>query len=66
LLVLVRAGSVRGRSPEPRSEEKTVSLEILAAKSAIKELVDVFANLADETRISERMSLFTANTKVQI
>lgn len=43
-----------------------MSLEILAAKSAIKELVDVFANLADETRISERMSLFTANTKVQI
>lgn len=45
-----------------------MSLEILGAKSALKELlVDTFANLADEKRIRDhQMPLFTADTKVQV
>ncbi|MBT2700134.1 nuclear transport factor 2 family protein [Bacillus sp. ISL-40] len=43
-----------------------MSLEILQAKSEIKELVDTFANLADEKKIPEQMPLFTPDTTVKV
>jgi ketosteroid isomerase-like protein len=43
-----------------------MSLEISQAKSEIKELVDAFANLADEKKISEQMPLFTLDTTVKV
>jgi hypothetical protein len=43
-----------------------MSLEILEAKVALRELVDTFANLADEKRIADQMPLFTPDTKVQV
>ena len=43
-----------------------MSLEILQAKSELKELVDTFSNLADEKKIPEQMPLFTPDTKVQV
>ncbi|WP_164701002.1 nuclear transport factor 2 family protein [Modestobacter sp. KNN46-3] len=43
-----------------------MSLEILEAKVALRELVDAFANLADEKRIADQMPLFTPDTKVRV
>ncbi len=43
-----------------------MSLEILQAKSEIKELVDTFSNLADEQKIPEQMPLFTNDTTVKV
>lgn len=43
-----------------------MSLEILQAKSEIKELVDTFSNLADEKRIPDQMPLFTEDTTVKV
>ncbi|MEN2738683.1 nuclear transport factor 2 family protein [Microbacterium sp. X-17] len=43
-----------------------MSLEVLEAKVALRELVDTFANLADEKRIADQMPLFTPDTKVQV
>ncbi|SMQ77521.1 SnoaL-like domain-containing protein [Bacillus sp. OV166] len=43
-----------------------MSLEILQAKSELKELVDTFSNLADEKNIPGQMPLFTPDTKVQV
>ncbi len=43
-----------------------MSLEILEAKSELKELVDTFSNLADEKNISGQMPLFTKDTIVKV
>ncbi|WP_182421780.1 nuclear transport factor 2 family protein [Priestia megaterium] len=43
-----------------------MSLEILQAKSEIKELVDTFSNLADEKKIPDQMPLFTPDTTVKV
>jgi len=43
-----------------------MSLEILEAKSELKELIDTFSNLADEKNISEQMPLFTKDTIVKV
>ncbi|MEX0153757.1 nuclear transport factor 2 family protein [Microbacterium sp. LMI1-1-1.1] len=43
-----------------------MSLAILEAKTQLRELVDEFANLADEKRISDQMPLFTPDTKVKV
>lgn len=43
-----------------------MSLEVLVAKSKIKELVDTFSNLADEKKIPEQMFLFTPETVVKV
>ena len=43
-----------------------MSLELLEAKSELKDLVDAFANLADEKHIADQMPLFTPDTKVQV
>lgn len=43
-----------------------MSLQDLEAKSELKQLVDTFANLGDERRIKDQMSLFVPDTKVQV
>lgn len=43
-----------------------MSLQTLETKAELAELVTTFANLADEDRISEQMSLFTPDAQVQI
>lgn len=43
-----------------------MSLQFLEDKSELKQLVDTFANLGDERRIADQMSLFTPETKVQV
>lgn len=43
-----------------------MSLEILEAKSELKELIDTFSNLADEKNISRQMPLFTKDTIVKV
>jgi hypothetical protein len=43
-----------------------MSLEILEAKSELKELIDTFSNLADEKNISGQMPLFTKDTIVKV
>ncbi len=43
-----------------------MSLEILKIKAELKELVDTFANLADEKKIPEQMFLFTPDTVVKV
>jgi hypothetical protein len=43
-----------------------MSLEILEAKTELKQLVDTFSNLADEKRIADQMPLFTSDTTVQV
>lgn len=43
-----------------------MSLEILEAKSELKELIDTFSNLADEKNVSGQMPLFTKDTIVKV
>lgn len=43
-----------------------MSLELLQTKAKLKELVDIFANLADEKKIPEQMFLFTPDTEVKV
>jgi SnoaL-like domain len=43
-----------------------MSLEILEAKSELRQLVDTFSALADEGRIPDQMSLLTPDARVQV
>ncbi|MEC0182437.1 nuclear transport factor 2 family protein [Paenibacillus peoriae] len=43
-----------------------MSLEILQAKSELRELVDAFSNLGDEKRISEQVLLFTPDGRYKV
>lgn len=43
-----------------------MSLETLQAKSELRELVDAYATLTDEKRVSDQMLLFTLDTRFKV
>ncbi|PNQ79913.1 nuclear transport factor 2 family protein [Paenibacillus sp. F4] len=43
-----------------------MSLETIQAKMELRELVDAYATLTDEKRISDQMRLFTPNTQFKV
>ncbi|EHS59617.1 nuclear transport factor 2 family protein [Paenibacillus sp. Aloe-11] len=43
-----------------------MSLEVLQAKSELRELVDAFSNLGDEKKIPEQMLLFTPDGRYKV